>query len=167
MMGGSLSMGVTSQTSQMLWAFRAGRLLGASPRAQVVAQIAGMLVGAIVTVPVYAVIVSTYGLGTEKMPATSALSWKATAEMLHGLNALPSATARTALRWSAIGAGILLTLLAARTAPRSAASCLRAGGDAASAFMLPFLSALAACRGPLPWVRARSAPRRTRQLPRS
>ena len=143
-MGGSVSMGVTSQTSQMLWAFRAGRILGASPRAQVGAQIAGMLVGAIVTVPVYAVIVASYGLGTEKMPATSALSWKATIQMMHGLSALPPYGATAAL--ACVGAGVLLTLAGrsprlGRTLPSAAAIGV--------GFMLPFALTVAAVVGSL------------------
>jgi uncharacterized oligopeptide transporter (OPT) family protein len=35
-------------------------------------------------IPVYLVLVKTYGIGTEAMPATSALSWKATAEAVRG-----------------------------------------------------------------------------------
>ena len=58
LLAGTLCMGMTSQTSQTLWAFRAGHRLGASPRAQVGAQILGVIVGAIVTIPVYAVIAS-------------------------------------------------------------------------------------------------------------
>jgi uncharacterized oligopeptide transporter (OPT) family protein len=109
MMGGSASMGISAQTSQTLWAFRAGHQLGASPRAQIGAQILGVLVGAVVTVPVYAVIVSSYGLGTEAMPAITAVTWRATAEAMRGLADLP--------RWGAgaaaigTGAGVLVTLL--------------------------------------------------------
>ena len=83
-------MGTSSQVSQMLWAFKAGKRLHASPRAQVIAQIIGALVGALVVVPVYFVIIRAYQLGSEAMPATSAISWKATAEAVHGgLASLP------------------------------------------------------------------------------
>ena len=41
-------------------------------------------------VPVYFVMVHSYGLGTEAMPAASALSWRATAEAVRaGLAAMP------------------------------------------------------------------------------
>jgi uncharacterized oligopeptide transporter (OPT) family protein len=48
------------------------------------------VLGAVVVVPVYLVIVKTYGIGTEAMPAASALSWKATADAVRGgLAAMP------------------------------------------------------------------------------
>jgi len=53
------------------------------------AQVLGVVVGAAVSVPVYEVIASSYGLGTEAMPAVAAVSWKATAEAMQGLSALP------------------------------------------------------------------------------
>jgi putative OPT family oligopeptide transporter len=87
---GWLSMGSTSQAVQTLWAFRAGERLGASPRAQIRAQVLGALLGGAVVVPVYFVIVNAYGVGTEMMPAPAAISWKATAQAVRGgLAALP------------------------------------------------------------------------------
>jgi uncharacterized oligopeptide transporter (OPT) family protein len=130
--GGTLSMGMTAQTSQTLWAFRAGHRLGASPRAQIVAQLLGVLVGAAVTVPVYLVIASSYGLGNERMPAAAALSCKATAEAMRGLAALP--------RWGGtavllgLAAGAALTLLGrTRRGP-----LLPSAASIGVGFMLPF-----------------------------
>jgi len=84
LLSGSIVAGSTTQTAQSLWAFRAGRNLGASPRAQIVAQLFGALVGALVVVPTYAIVTRVYGIGTEQMPAVSALSWKATSQALSG-----------------------------------------------------------------------------------
>jgi uncharacterized oligopeptide transporter (OPT) family protein len=110
MITGWITMGSSSQTSQTLWAFRAGARLGASPKAQVGAQILGAMLGALVVVPVYLVLVRSYGLGTEAMPAPSALSWKATAEAVRGgLSALPPYG--PAAGGIGIGIGILLTFL--------------------------------------------------------
>jgi uncharacterized oligopeptide transporter (OPT) family protein len=107
-MAGSLSMGMTSQTSQTLWAFRAGQHVGASPRAQVGAQLLGVVVGAVVTIPVYAVIAASYGLGNDKMPAISALTWKATADAMRGLSTLPPWSGTAGIAALAIGAGLTL-----------------------------------------------------------
>jgi uncharacterized oligopeptide transporter (OPT) family protein len=142
-MAGSLSMGMTSQTSQTLWAFRAGHHLGASPRAQVVAQLLGVVVGAVVTVPVYIVIARAYGIGNETMPAVSVLSWKATAEAMQGLAALP--------RWGgaagvlAVVSGAALTLLGRGRIGRFLPSAASIGVG----FMLPFSVSLTAFVGAL------------------
>jgi uncharacterized oligopeptide transporter (OPT) family protein len=108
-MGGAVTLGSSTQTSQMLWAFRAGHLLGASPRAQIGAQILGLVVGAAVSVPIYGVVVSTYGLANETLPAIGAVSWKATAEALQGLAALPRGG--SVALFGSLGAGVVLTLL--------------------------------------------------------
>jgi uncharacterized oligopeptide transporter (OPT) family protein len=107
---GAISMGTSTQTAQTLWAFKAGQRLGASPRAQVKAQILGAVLGALVVVPVYLVIIKAYGIGTESLPAPSAISWRATAEAVSGgLATLPHhAPLAGAL---GLAAGILLSIL--------------------------------------------------------
>ena len=142
-MAGSLSMGVTSQTAQTLWAFRAGQHLGASPRAQVGAQLLGVVVGAVVTVPVYIVIATAYGIGNETMPAVSVLSWKATAEAMQGLAALPRWGGAAGVIAMAIGAG--LTLLGRGRIGRVLPSAASIGVG----FMLPFAVSLTAFVGAL------------------
>jgi OPT family oligopeptide transporter len=84
LLSGSIVAGSTTQTAQSLWAFRAGRNLGASPRSQIVAQLFGAFVGALVVVPTYVIVTRVYGIGTEQMPAATALSWKATSQALSG-----------------------------------------------------------------------------------
>jgi putative OPT family oligopeptide transporter len=91
LVAGSIVSGVASQTSQTLWALKAGERLKASPKAQLWAQILGGVVGAVASVPAYIVLTHAYGLGTESLPAPSALSWKATAEAVRGgLSAMPA-----------------------------------------------------------------------------
>jgi uncharacterized oligopeptide transporter (OPT) family protein len=107
---GGISMGTSSQVSQTLWAFKAGKRLNTSPRAQVIAQIIGALVGALVVVPVYFVVIRAYKLGSEVMPATAAISWKATAEAVQGgLASLPKSGPPAAV--IGIAVGTILTLL--------------------------------------------------------
>jgi putative OPT family oligopeptide transporter len=109
-LSGSVSMGVSTQTAQTLWAFKAGQRLGASPRAQVSAQILGAILGALIVVPVYLVIVKAYGIGTESLPAPSAISWRATAEAVRGgLAAMPSYGPLAG--GLGLAAGILLAIL--------------------------------------------------------
>ncbi|HEY6477024.1 MAG TPA: OPT family oligopeptide transporter [Polyangia bacterium] len=110
---GSISMGTSSQAAQTLWAFKAGQRLGGSPRAQLTAQLLGALIGGIVVVPVYLVIVKAYGIGTESIPAPTALSWRATAEAVRGgLSALPPHAAVAGTLGLALG--VLLSLGARR-----------------------------------------------------
>jgi uncharacterized oligopeptide transporter (OPT) family protein len=99
-----------TQTAQMMWAFKAGHRLKANPHFQAVAQLLGLLVGAVVVVPVYDLVVRAYGLGTTVMPAPSAISWKATADAVQlGTAAMPQG-AGVAMT-IAFALGILLTLL--------------------------------------------------------
>ena len=112
-LAGSVSMGTASQAAQTLWAFKAGQRLRGSPRAQLVAQLLGALIGGLVVVPVYLVIVKAYGLGTESLPAPSAISWRATAEAVRGgFAALPPyATVAGAI---GLGVGVLLSVFGRR-----------------------------------------------------
>ena len=82
--GGALVTGMATQAAQTLWALKAGQRLGASPRAQVLAQLVGALLGAAVVVPVFALVCAAYPLGSEHLPAPGALAWKATAEAAVG-----------------------------------------------------------------------------------
>jgi putative OPT family oligopeptide transporter len=110
LVAGAIVSGIASQTSQTLWALKAGDRLKASPNAQLWAQMLGGVVGAAASVPAYIVLVHAYGIGTESLPAPSALSWKATAEAVRaGFGAMP-AHAPTA---GAIGFGVGLILSAA------------------------------------------------------
>jgi uncharacterized oligopeptide transporter (OPT) family protein len=104
---GGVSTGTSSQACGLLYSFRAGERLGASVRAQLCAQIVGAVIGAIVVVPVYFLIVKSYGLGTEALPAASAQSWKAMAEAVRG-GALPTHAALAGL--VGLGAGAVLAL---------------------------------------------------------
>ena len=112
-LAGSVSMGTASQAAQTLWAFKAGERLRGSPRAQLWAQLLGALIGGLVVVPVYLVIVKAYGIGTESLPAPSAISWRATAEAVRGgFSALPPhATVAGAV---GLGVGVLLSLFGRR-----------------------------------------------------
>ena len=112
-LAGSVSMGTASQAAQTLWAFKAGERLRGSPRAQLVAQLLGALIGGLVVVPVYLVIVKAYGIGTESLPAPSAISWKATAEAVRGgFSALPPHAAVAGAIGLAVG--VLLSVLGRR-----------------------------------------------------
>jgi uncharacterized oligopeptide transporter (OPT) family protein len=107
---GGIATAQATQTAQMLWAFKAGHKLGANPRHQVLAQLLGAIVGALVVVPTYDVVARAYGIGSERLPAVSVLSWEATATAVQGgLAGLPRHAAEAAM--IAFVFGSLLTLL--------------------------------------------------------
>jgi uncharacterized oligopeptide transporter (OPT) family protein len=141
-LAGAVSMGTSTQAAQTLWAFKAGQRVGGSPRAQLMAQLLGALVGGIVVVPVYLVIVKAYGIGTESLPAPSAISWRATAEAVRGgFSSLPAHAAMA----GAIGLGLGVALsLAAR---RPWGSVLPSPAAMGIAMVMPASLSLAALAG--------------------
>jgi putative OPT family oligopeptide transporter len=110
---GALVAGVATQTAQTLWALKAGQRLGAPMRSQIGAQLLGAVVGAVVVVPIYALIRAAHSLGSEAMPAPAAMAWKATAELANGTGAL----GHPLILWSSVAGaafGVLVTLLEVR-----------------------------------------------------
>jgi putative OPT family oligopeptide transporter len=106
---GGISTGQATQATQMLWAFKAGHKLGATPHRQVLAQLLGVLVGALVVVPTYYVIARAYGIGSERLPAISVMSWEATAAAVQGgLSSLPRYAAAAA--GGAFAFGVVMTM---------------------------------------------------------
>jgi OPT family oligopeptide transporter len=124
--------GTASQTAQMMWAFKAGHRLKANAHIQAMGQLLGLLVGAVVSVPVYSLIIQVYGLGTTVMPAPGAISWKATAEAVQlGTTAMPNGAG-----WATVVAfalGVALTLLGQTRVARFLPSAVPLG----IAFLLP------------------------------
>jgi len=108
-LAGAVVSGNASQVAQTLWSFKAGHDLRASIRAQTIAQVVGVVVGSLVVAPTYAVIVNSIPLGTERMPAVSALSWRATSEAVAGgLSSLPRYGAQAAVMAFALGLSLSL-----------------------------------------------------------
>jgi OPT family oligopeptide transporter len=111
LMSANVTGGVGLHTGDLLTDLKAGQLVGASPRRQVVAQLFGVLVGALAVVPAFMLLVPDASvLGTPELPAPAVLVWASVSRALSsGLAGIPAA-ARTA---AAIGAllGVVLTLL--------------------------------------------------------
>ncbi|AKJ00271.1 OPT family oligopeptide transporter [Archangium gephyra] len=141
--GGVVS-GAASHTSGSLWSLQAGRLLGASASRQLLVQLPGVLLGAAVAVPAYALLVSTHGLGSETLPMPTAQQFKAVAELASkGLGELPpSSTLATGLGFLA---GVLLSVGArgrlARWLPSAAAMGI--------GFVVPAYYSVTLCLGAL------------------
>jgi uncharacterized oligopeptide transporter (OPT) family protein len=142
--GGSMVNGAATQTSQAMYAFRAGDILGSSPRALIAAQLIGIGVGSLVVVPVYALLTSAYGLGTDMLPAGSPQSWKATAQAISGgIDAMPTGAPLAALIGAATG--IVLTLLERTRAAQFVPSAIGVG----IAFLVPASYAITMAIGAL------------------
>lgn len=94
-----------SQAGDMMQDLKTGHLLGASPRKQFLAQLAGICAGVVFVVPVYMVFTAAYEVGGEKLPAPAAFAWKAMAELLaKGFEALPPYALEAVIVASIVGA---------------------------------------------------------------
>jgi putative OPT family oligopeptide transporter len=105
-----MAAGVTAsganESADMMQDFKTGYLLGATPKKQTYAQFAGVAVGTIAAIPIFFTIINAYGLGSENLPAPSAVTWSGMAKFLsQGFSALPS------LAYIGIIAGIVIGIL--------------------------------------------------------
>jgi uncharacterized oligopeptide transporter (OPT) family protein len=106
---GSVVAGAVAQTGVSLWSLKAGQLLGASPPRQLLAQLLGVSVGALVGVPAYVLLVGTYGVGTEAMPVPAAHQFRVIAELsAQGFAGLPPLAAEGAGLGFGVGAVLAL-----------------------------------------------------------
>nr|WP_176068522.1 OPT/YSL family transporter [Anaeromyxobacter diazotrophicus] len=141
---GAVVAGTASQAGVSLWALKAGSDLGASPRRQALALLAGTAVGAAVAVPAYLLLARSQGLGTAALPVPGALPWKAIAETAAGgLAAMPPGAGVAAA--VAFAAGAALELLGRTRAARF----LPAAGAVGMGFIAPAHYAAAIAAGAL------------------
>jgi OPT family oligopeptide transporter len=83
LMTASITAGSAGSSADLLTDLKSGYLLGANPRKQFLAQLAGTVVGTAVVVPMFYVLVPTTDvLGSDKFPAPSAQVWKGVADLL-------------------------------------------------------------------------------------
>jgi OPT family oligopeptide transporter len=109
-MTAGISASGANQAADMMQDFKTGYLLGATPKRQTYAQLAGVLVGSLVAVPIFFAVTGAFGIGTEAMPAPSAVAWSGMAQLFSkGIGALPPYTSYGVV--GGIVLGILLTLL--------------------------------------------------------
>lgn len=133
-----MAAGITSAGSNncgdMMQDMKTGRLLGASPRYQFLAQIFGILVGGLITVIVFLKAFPIELIGT-KYPAPSVQTWKGMAELLtQGLGNLPPYTPAAMAISAALA--IILTLLA-ELGPDSVKKWLPSPTGLGLSFILP------------------------------
>lgn len=80
-----------SQAGDMMHDLKTGRMLGASPRRQFIAQCIGIVAGIVCVVPVYILFSTVHDIGDREgaYPAPAAWAWKGVAELLSGEGELP------------------------------------------------------------------------------
>lgn len=104
LLSAAITAGGASQAADMMQDLKTGKLLGASPRNQFLAQLCGICVGILFAIPVYLLFVHAYELGSKELPAPAAMAWKATAELLNqGFTALPPRSEYAFLIAAAVG----------------------------------------------------------------
>jgi uncharacterized oligopeptide transporter (OPT) family protein len=119
-MTASVTANASGCAADLLTDLKSGYLLGANARKQFIAQMMGILPGAIAVGLGWALLVPDASvLGTERFPAAMAVVWKGVAELLsHGIASLPPTARLGALVSAALG--LLLPLLE-RAFPRAKA----------------------------------------------
>jgi uncharacterized oligopeptide transporter (OPT) family protein len=142
--GGAIAAGVAAQVVVALWSLEAGRRLGASAARLGRAMLLGVAAGAALAVPLYVLLERTRGLGSESLPAPTAIQWRVVAELFaRGPSALPPGAGSAAL--AALALGVALELLS-RTRLRAAVPPPSA---LAIAFIVPARFSLALAAGAL------------------
>lgn len=120
LMAANVTGGATDQCADLLHDLKAGLLLGAQPRLQVLAQVFGILTGALVGSATYLLLIPDPKamLLTPEWPAPAVATWKAVAVVLQqGVTALPPGTV-TAMALAAL-AGVMFAVLERRLPART------------------------------------------------
>lgn len=110
LLAANVTAGAASHAGDLLTDMKAGYLVGARPRYQVLAQVAGVFVGAVFASLGYVYLVDPSELGGEKWPAPAAMVWAKVAELLSkGIGNMESHKL-SAILWAA-GIGASLAVL--------------------------------------------------------
>lgn len=130
-----------SQSGDLMQDLKTGRLLGASPRKQIIAQLFGIAAGVLVAVPIFKLFQAAgeadpeAAIGSENVPAPAAQAWRAMAEVLStGFENLP-----THALWAILGGlfvGAFLPIFR-RLAPEGVRTWIPSGLAFGIAFIIP------------------------------
>jgi uncharacterized oligopeptide transporter (OPT) family protein len=110
LMAANITSGSAAHAAEILTDLKTGHLVGASPRAQLVAQLCGIAVGSLCCVPAYFLLTASAKLGSPELPAPAALPWRAMAEFLvKGAGSLPPYAAAASIACALLG--VVLAIL--------------------------------------------------------
>ena len=84
LMAAAVACGAAGQAGDLMQDFKAGRLMGLSPRKQILAQLFGIPAGLLGAVPTFALLRDAHPIGGEQFPAPAAAAWMAVAQALTG-----------------------------------------------------------------------------------
>lgn len=141
-MSANVTGGVGLHAADLLTTLKTGKLLGASPRVQLYAQLLGVVTGAIVVVPLFNLIIPDPSvLGSDEWPAPSCLVWsgvsKAFADGLGGL--APSARVACLV---GLALGVAMAVLE-KVAPKKAKPFIPSPSGLGIAMTIPGANAIA------------------------
>lgn len=110
LMTASITAGAAASCSDTIGNLKVGHMVGANPRRQFIAQLFGVLAGALLAVPAYFILVpDANALGGEKFPAPSALVWMGVAKVLsQGLSTLPRSAVMAMVVAFVVGVAIVI-----------------------------------------------------------
>jgi len=143
LMTANVTGGAAGQCSDMLHDLKTGKLIGASLRAQVIAQIFGILSGSIAGCAAYLLLIpDPQGmLLTEEWPAPAVATWKAVAEVLaEGIETIPDGSRGGVA--IALAVGFILAVLES-TLPAKAKRFVPSASSLGFAFIIPPFISLA------------------------
>ena len=159
LMAANVTGGAASQCADMLQDLRSGKVVGASPRAQAVAQAFGVASGALAGSGAYMLLIPDPEamLFTDEWAAPAVATWKAVAEVFAtGVSAMPEGSVVAML----IGAGVGTALsLAERLASDRAKPFIPSAASMGLAMVIPAFYAISMFTGSmLGWLSSRLAP---------
>ena len=141
-MSANVTGGVGLHAADLLSDIKVGAILGASPRAQVRAQLFGVLVGAAIVAPAFALLVpSAAAIGTAELPAPAVLVWASVSKVLAGGLGGLSHVARVGIAAGG-AAGVALAVLE-RALPQRARAWVPSPSGLGIAMIMPASSSLA------------------------
>ncbi|MGB0743610.1 MAG: OPT/YSL family transporter, partial [Opitutales bacterium] len=143
LMTANVTGGAAGQCSDMLHDLKTGKLIGANLRAQVIAQMFGILAGSISGCAAYLLLIPDPQtmLLTEDWPAPAVATWKAVAEVLaEGISTIPDGSRGAVL--IALVIGFTLALLEA-TLPKKKRRFIPSASSLGFAFIIPPFISLA------------------------
>jgi len=159
LMAANVTGGAASQCADMMHDLKTGKMIGADPRPQFIAQVWGAFAGALIGCAGYLILVRdpVKQLLTAEWPAPSVAAWKSVAELfMKGADALPQG----AIEGMIIGAaaGVLLAVME-KLMPEKSRNFVPSATSLGLAFVIPANSSMALfCGAMVAWAAGKAFP---------